>query len=113
MFNTIGISAARPELRFASMTDATLWSVSDRNFRQMGFLLDGYNFERSTFENCWFALRGQLFGLSNSKLLDSTMMRCSELQTSYGIIKAVPRVTPVVVAGGWGEQAPIELGARG
>jgi len=46
---------------------------SDRRFRHMCFLLDGYDFESCTFDECWFALRGQHFGLRNNDLGSMTL----------------------------------------
>lgn len=89
MLNAVGISRERPHLRFASMNDDTLWSVSDRRFRRMAFLLDGFEFEQCTFDECWFALRGQQFCLSSNDLRSITFMPSPELQTSYNILKAL------------------------
>lgn len=89
MLNAIGVAIERPNLRFASMNDTELWNVSDRQFSRMGFLLDGYEFEECSFDQCWFALRGQSFSLKGNKLGQMTLLPSPEIQGAYNVIKAL------------------------
>ena len=89
MLNAIGVAIERPNLRFASMNDTELWNVSDRQFSRMGFFLDGYEFEECSFDQCWFALRGQSFSLKGNKLGQMTLMPSPEIQGAYNVIKAL------------------------
>jgi hypothetical protein len=99
MVNSVGVSRERPFLRLASMNDETPWSVSDRRFRHMAFLLDGYEFEQCTFEECCFAARGHRFGLRGNDLGVLTLMSTPELQNSYSTLKDLTEVGfPTVIA---------------
>jgi hypothetical protein len=61
--------------------------VADRKFKRGVFLLDGFEFDSCNFEECVFAMRGQPFLLKNNQLGIVTMMRPTEIQNSYNIIK--------------------------
>jgi hypothetical protein len=89
MINSVGISLDRSLLRLASMNDNILWNVSDRKFRRSVFLLDGFDFEKCDFDECWFAIRGQPFGLNGNQLGTMPLMPLTEIQNSYNIIKAL------------------------
>jgi hypothetical protein len=81
------------------MNDETPWSVSDRRFRRMAFLLDGYEFEQCTFEACCFAARGHRFGLRGKNLGLLTLMSTPELQNSHSTLMALTEVGfPTVIA---------------
>jgi hypothetical protein len=89
MCNSVGVSLDRPLLRLASMNDNILWNVSDRKFMRSVFLLDGFDFEKCDFDECWFAMRGQPFRLNGNQLGALTLMPFTEIQNIYNVIKAL------------------------
>ncbi|MCX6592594.1 MAG: hypothetical protein NTZ56_13815 [Acidobacteria bacterium] len=89
VLNSIGISREKPNLRFASMNDQELWSISGRNFSGMGFLLDGHEFEGCNFDQCWFSMRGQRFALKHNTFSPMTLMPSPEIQAAYDVIEAL------------------------